>query len=126
MQGPERMLGKAALRINLEIVEEEPYVLDDSEICSEELAEDASLNRERRFLPGRPIHDHPGGWHEIGEEVGVGVVVRRRIGGVDDADGAVNVDGSGIHVGVGGVRAVRSCKMLLVGAFFCSHATTDC
>jgi hypothetical protein len=24
------------------------------------------------------------------------------------------------------VRAVRSCKMLLVGAFFCSHATTDC
>ena len=44
----------------------------------------------------------------------------------EDADGAVNVDGSGIHVGVGGVRAVRSCKMLLVGAFFCSHATTDC
>ncbi len=90
--------------MNLEVVEEEPYVLDDSEISSEELAEDASLDREGRFLPGRPIHDHPGGWHEIGEEVGVVVVVVVVvvvIGGVDDAcDGAVcfDVNGGAIHV----------------------------
>ena len=111
--------------MKLELVEEEPYVLDDVELRSKELAEDASLDRKGRFLPGRPIHDHPGGWHEIGEEVGVVVVVRRLIGGgVDDADGAVCfniIDGGGIHGG----RAWRRCgvRMLLVGAFFCSHAT---
>ena len=53
------MLGQAALGMKLELVGEKPYILDDFDLCPEELAEDASLNREGVFLPGRPIRDHP-------------------------------------------------------------------
>ena len=59
---------------------EKPYVLDDFELRPEELVEDASLDREGVFLPGRPIHDHPCGWHEIGEKVRVIGLIRRLVG----------------------------------------------
>ena len=70
------MLREAALWMKRELVKEEPEVVDDEQSCPEELAEDAHLRCLRRIIPAVPIpiHDHPGGGHEIGEVVGVVII----------------------------------------------------
>ncbi len=72
---PKQMLREAALWMKRVLVEEEPEVLDDEQSCPKELAEDAHLRCLGRMpVVPIPIHDHPGGGHEIGEVVRVVII----------------------------------------------------
>jgi hypothetical protein len=68
---PKQMLWVFAHQLEVFLVKEKPEIIHNVQACPKGLAEGTSLSQRSRVRAGEPIHDSPGGRHEIGDNVSV-------------------------------------------------------